>query len=85
MHCHAESTNFSSTIIPDVSGGLAPLWINCLALRNKFMTYNAVAVYIYILKKNYIALMFLTCLTFFGCGGGMALPNDRTTAYLLGC
>ena len=50
MHCHAKSTNFSSTIIPDGFGGLAPLWINCLALRNKFMAYNAVTVK----KKNYL-------------------------------
>lgn len=44
MHCHAESTNISLTIIPDVFFGLAPLWINCLALGNKFMTYNTVTV-----------------------------------------
>jgi hypothetical protein len=41
VHCHAETTNSGSTFIPDIFGGLAPLPINCLAWRNKFVINNA--------------------------------------------
>jgi hypothetical protein len=44
MHGHAEFTSFSSNIIRDIFDGFAALQINCLALRNKFMTNDAVTV-----------------------------------------
>jgi hypothetical protein len=80
-HGHAKSTNFSSTIIPDVFGGFGPLQINCLALRNKFMTNDAVTV-----KKHHQHCLDVSDLPhFLQMWRGLAISTHRTTIYLLGC